>query len=209
MSHAGVFQALNQSLGWRAGRRIPEWPGRCAGRLLQRAPVLPPLPPPEPRWSRTPAASNSAVRSPTKRMPRPISTRARPAFLERSISSSRAAADFSAKRSRATRSSFFQAVEIGDAVHQAAIEQLLHDGIAQAFDVHDAAAAKVEQALAQLGGAVGVDAAVVDFAFDADDFAVALRAMRGKDETADSRADDRRLRRLRRLWESRRRRARL
>ena len=40
----------------------------------------------------------------------------------------------------------------------------------------------MEQCFAQLGGAIGVDAAVVDFAFDADDFAAALGTMRGKDE---------------------------
>ena len=73
-------------------------------------------------------------------------------------------------------------VEVGDAAYQSAIKQLLHYGIAEAFDVHDGTAAEVEQALAQLGGAVDVDAAVVDFAFDADDFAVAFGAMCGKDE---------------------------
>ena len=40
----------------------------------------------------------------------------------------------------------------------------------------------MEQALAQLCGAVGVDAAVVDFALDADDFAVAFGAMSGEVE---------------------------
>ena len=78
-------------------------------------------------------------------------------------------ADFSAKRSRLGELLFGERVEIGDALHQAAIEQLLHRRIAQAFDVHHAAAAKVEQRFAQLGRAVGVDAAPVGFALFADD----------------------------------------
>lgn len=77
---------------------------------------------------------------------------------------------------------FSERVEIGDAFDELVIEQLLHDGIAEAFDVHDAAAAEVEERLAEFGGAVGVDAAIVNFAFDADDLAIALWAVGGECE---------------------------
>ena len=75
---------------------------------------------------------------------------------------------------------FGERIEVGDALHEAAIEELLDDGFAEAFDVHDLAGGEVEQALDEARGAVGVDAAVVDFAFGLDDFAAADGAVRGE-----------------------------
>ena len=77
---------------------------------------------------------------------------------------------------------FGQRVEIGDAAHHLAIKQLLHYSLSHAFDVHHSAAPKVKQAFAQLGGAVGIHAAVVYLALGADNFAVALRTMSRKFE---------------------------
>ncbi len=114
-------------------------------------------------------ASSSAVRSPTKRMPRPISTRARPARFERFDFLHQRVRRFFRKAVEGGQLFLGQLVEIGDAVHQAAIEQLLHHRFAQSLDIHHLAAAKVEQALAQLGRAVRVDAAVVHLALGADD----------------------------------------
>ena len=50
-------------------------------------------------------------------------------------------------------------------------EELGDHGVAEAFDVHDAARGEVEELFVEAGGAAGVDAAPVDFAFGADEFA--------------------------------------
>ena len=73
-------------------------------------------------------------------------------------------------------------VKIGDAGDELVLEELRDDRFAEAFDVHDAARGKVEQAAGEARGAVDVDAAVVDFAFGADDFAVAVGAVGGEVE---------------------------
>ena len=50
---------------------------------------------------------------------------------------------------------------------EALIKQLLNHRIAQSLDVHDGTPAEVEKALAELGGAVSIDAAIVHFTFGA------------------------------------------
>ena len=75
---------------------------------------------------------------------------------------------------------FSERVKIGDALHQSALEQLLHHGFTQSFDVHNAARTEVQQRFAQLGGAVGIDAAPVHFTFGADYRIAALGTVRRK-----------------------------
>jgi hypothetical protein len=53
---------------------------------------------------------------------------------------------------------------------------------AEPFDVHDAAGSEVKKAAREAGGTVDIDAAVVDFAFGADNFAVAVGAVGGEVE---------------------------
>ena len=71
-------------------------------------------------------ASNSAVRSPTKRMPRPMSTRASPRFLRAFNLLEQRARRFLRKPFEPDQLLLGQLVEIGHALHQSAIQQLLH-----------------------------------------------------------------------------------
>ena len=57
-----------------------------------------------------------------------------------------------------------QAVEVGEVLHQAAVDELLDGRVAEALDVHRAARAEVLQTLFELGGAGGVHAAPVGLA---------------------------------------------
>ena len=72
-----------------------------------------------------------------------------------------------------------EGVDVGDGFHQPTIDELVDERVAHALDVHHAARGEVQDALAQLRRAVGVDAAVVGFAFDADDVASAFGAAFG------------------------------
>ena len=91
-------------------------------------------------------------------------------------------ADLSAKRSRLSRSFFRQVVDVGNVLDQAALDQLCDQRFAHAVDVHDAARGEVQNGSEQFRGAVGVDAAVVDLAFGANDFRSAHRALLGHHE---------------------------
>ena len=61
-------------------------------------------------------------------------------------------------------------------------EELGDHGVAEAFNVHDAAMAEVDELFAQAGGAAGVDAAPVDLAFFLDEGAAAGGAVVREDD---------------------------
>ena len=75
-----------------------------------------------------------------------------------------------------------EGVEVGDAGDEFVLEEPHDDGVAEAFDVHDAAGGEVEEAAGEAGGAIDVDAAVVGLAFGAVDLAVADGAVFGEVE---------------------------
>ena len=85
-------------------------------------------------------------------------------------------------RSRLASCCFAQAVEIGDVFDQAAVDQLIDEFFAQAFDVHGAAGAKEFQTLFELCRAGDADAAVSGFAFFPKDRRTAYRAVVRHDE---------------------------
>ena len=118
---------------------------------------------------------------------------------------------FSPTRSRVRSCSLGEAVEVGDGVDEGfaggdvaatassdarvssadcvgcmfgerVAEELGDHGVAEAFDVHDAARGPVEELAGDARGAGGVDAAPVDFAFCADEIGAADGAAFGEDD---------------------------
>ena len=77
---------------------------------------------------------------------------------------------------------FPQIVKVGDVGHQPAREKLVHQGLAEAFDVHHLARGEVQEAFAQPRRAVDVDAEAVDLTLGAHHVAAALRAVCGHGE---------------------------
>ena len=73
-----------------------------------------------------------------------------------------------------------EVVEVGDVAHQPARDQLVDQLVAEAVDVHGAAAAEVADALLDLRRAGGVDAARDRLAFRLDRLAAAHRAVVGQ-----------------------------
>ena len=71
----------------------------------------------------------------------------------RSSAASRFAADLSAMRSSPASVSSVELEEIGRASHQSAVDQLIDDLVAEAFDIERATAGKVQQRLLALRAA--------------------------------------------------------
>ncbi len=86
-------------------------------------------------------------------------------------------ADFSPMRSRSASCSSGQSVQVGDALHQAPVHQLIDQRLADAVDVHHGRADEVQHRLLQPRRAVGVDAAAGRLAVLAHDVAAADRAL--------------------------------
>src|SRR5207249_1303551 len=72
-----------------------------------------------------------------------------------------------------------QVVNVGHIFHQTLVADLVDQRFSHPFNVHHRAGGKVQDALAQLGWAVGVDTAMVSLAFHAHYMAAAHRAMLG------------------------------
>ena len=96
-----------------------------------------------------PRPRKTAVRSPTKRMPSALSTRGSGFFFEFSMLRMMLPADFLPMRSSVNKLLFGEIVKIGDALHHAAIHQLIHQRIAHAIDIHHAARGEVQNGFLQ------------------------------------------------------------
>src|SRR5262249_36706104 len=68
-------------------------------------------------------------------------------------------------------------IEVGDIPHNSLVDQLIHEGIAHAVDIHHAAGSEVQDRFLETRGAIGVDAPAGGFALLAYDAAAADGAL--------------------------------
>ena len=77
------------------------------------------------------------MRSPTNGMPSPFSTRGRGCFRDASMFRMMRSADFFPMRSSSISCSAVRSVKIGDTAHDPLFDELIHQRLAHAVDIHD------------------------------------------------------------------------